>query len=342
MQVPIGAEGADDFGTMSASPPPDAESKLLALRQRLRDARAERGACPPWTELRDDLLPGGTGRAGRAERLAHKDLCPYCSEHVSEWLKSFDHASDTLGAIEKGVARGVVAGAKKLSTMGRRPDPPAGAPVPDRTPPPPPAPVEPATPTMLSSPPPRPPAPARPAPPPPRPQPQPRPAVAKPKAPAPVPARASRERPAPPPRTASPAPRPAAAKIGATRSAPAPGPIRLLVVEAEEDRRIPESVFLCAQAMGADVACVPRVESLAGDPDLDAVCAIVLAGARPAAEWPEAVRRAKDLAPGRPVVVLAPYDSETSSGARRALGAHLLAASDPAERLLVALDARLR
>src|SRR5688572_9950561 len=337
MQVPIDHEGADDPGTMSASPPTDAESKLLALRQRLRDARAERGACPPWTELRDDLLPGGTGRAGRDERLAHKDLCPYCSEHVSEWEKSLDHASDALGAIEKGVARGVMAGAKKLSTMGRRPDTPAEAPVPDRTPPSPPPPIEPAMPTMLSSAPPRP----EPPPAPPRPQPRPMAAVAKPKAPAPVPARASRERPAPP-RKAPAAPPPTAAKVGGTKSTPAPGPIRLLVVEAEEDRRIPESVFLCAQAMGADVACVPRVESLAGDPDLDAVCAIVLAGTRPAAEWPEAVRRAKDLAPGRPVVVLAPYDSETSSGARRALGAHLLAFSDPADRLLVALDARLR
>jgi hypothetical protein len=134
--------------------------------------------------------------------------------------------------------------------------------------------------------------------------------------------------PAAPPRAAAP-PVPAA---------PAPGPLRLLVVEADHESRIPESVFLCARVLAAEVSCVDRVESLGGDPDLDAVCGVIFAGSRPAAEWPEAVRRARDLAPGRPVVVLAPFGAEPSSGARRTLGPRLLAASDPPERLLVALD----
>ncbi len=279
---------------MTANPLPDPQDSLLALRQRLRTARAERGACPPWEELRDDLLPGGAGRAGRVERLAHRELCPYCGEHVREWQQSLEHASDTLGAIEKGVARGVVAGALKLAAIGKRADvlPEAAS-------------LPPAEPLAVSPPPPAAPVPTY-------------------VAPAPV---------------AAPRPAPARAQAPA---APPGGPLRLLVVEAADVAAIPESVFLCAGVMGAEVACVARVESLAGDPDLESVCAVVLAGGRPAAEWPEAVRRAKDLAPGRPVVVLSPSGTEPATGARRALGAQLLAAGDPAERLLVALDARLR
>src|SRR5687767_11910136 len=118
---------ADDACTMSTGPttPHDPEADLLALRQRLRAARAERGACPPWEELRDDLLPGGGGRASRAERMAHLEICHYCDANVKEWEKSLDHTSDALEAIEKGVARGVVAGAKRLVSIGRPADPPS-------------------------------------------------------------------------------------------------------------------------------------------------------------------------------------------------------------------------
>lgn len=118
--------------------------------------------------------------------------------------------------------------------------------------------------------------------------------------------------------------------------------LRLLVVEAVAAERIPPSVFLCAEVLGAEVAHVGRIDELAGDPDLDAVCAIIFAGVRPAAEWPEAVRRGKDLAPGRPIVILAGGGNLPGDAARRALGGVLLADDDPAERLLLALDPRLR
>jgi hypothetical protein len=84
------------------------ETDLLALRDRLRQARAERGACPPWEELKADLVPGGAGREGREARQEHVALCPYCGEQVKEWRNSLDYDSDRLAAIEKGVATGIV------------------------------------------------------------------------------------------------------------------------------------------------------------------------------------------------------------------------------------------
>jgi len=267
---------------------PAAGLDLDALRARLRAARAERGACPPWEELRADLLPGGARREGRDERLAHRDLCPYCDAHVREWERSFDRTSDALAAVEQTVARSVLDGALRLVTLAtpRSPDDGAG---------------EAASPSPASDPPPGPPA-----------------------------ARDAKSVPAP-------APEP--------RSAPSHAPaasLRLLVVEAVAVERIPPSVFLCAEVMGAEVAQVARIDELAGDPDLDAVCAIVFAGSRPAVEWPEAVRRGKDLAPGRPVVILAGGGTLPGALARRTLGGVLLADDDPAERLLLALEPRLR
>ena len=44
---------------MSDRPLDPKDADLLALRDRLRQARAERGNCPPWDELKADLLPGG-------------------------------------------------------------------------------------------------------------------------------------------------------------------------------------------------------------------------------------------------------------------------------------------
>jgi hypothetical protein len=345
--------------TPEPTPAADAsfDRELLALRERLRAARAERGACPPWTELRDDLLPGGGSRAGREERLAHRELCPYCDAAVREWEQSLDKTADTLGAIEKGVARGVVAGALKLvSFAGGAAAKPAAAPPPAPTEPPPaplaavpPPPVPPAAappPLRVVPPPPDrqpatyvPPA-ERPAPPPPSlaSAPPPRPGTrerATPRRAAPTPPTPPTP---PPPPSPPPAPR-APARVAP--SAPA-GPIRLLVVEVEHERAIPQSVFLCAAVLEAEVAAVPRVEALGGDPDLDAVCGVVFAGGREPADWPAAVRRAKDLVPGKPVVVLVPPGQEPAGGARRAIGAILLGAGDPPERLLLALDARLR
>lgn len=291
--------------TRHPDPDPAPGLDLDALRARLRAARAERGACPPWEELRADLLPGGARRPGRDERLAHRELCPYCEAHVREWERSLDRTADTLAAVEQHVARGVVDGALRLVSLAAvrpaesAPEPPAPLPAP-------------AAPLAASP-------------------------AAQPawNAPPPVIQRA-----APAPAAAAPASPPAAAP--APPPAEPAGMLRLLVVEAVAVERIPPSVFLCAEVLGAEVAHVGRIDELAGDPDLDAVCAIIFAGARPAAEWPEAVRRGKDLAPGRPIVILAGGGNLPGDAARRALGGVLLADDDPAERLLLALDPRLR
>jgi hypothetical protein len=72
------------------------------------------------------------------------------------------------------------------------------------------------------------------------------------------------------------------------------------------------------------------------------VCGVILGGARPAASWPDAVRHARALVPRRPVVLLAAFGAEATTGARRALGDALCSESDPAERILLALDPDLR
>ncbi len=292
---------------MPPTPLPDPESTpgldLEALRERLRSARAERGACPPWDELRADLLPGGGARAGREARWAHRELCPYCDAHVREWERSTDRTADTLEAVEQHVARGVVEGARRLIALGSTRAPAAATPTPA-------APLSPG--------------------------------------PAPAPERRAK---APlsivPPPTYTPPPvRPATSPEPVVADPPvapvaSPG-LRLLVVEATAVERIPSSVFLCAQVLGAEVAQVASVDELAGDPDLDAVCAIVFAGARPSSEWPEALRRGRDLAPGRPVLILAGGGAPPRGGALRALRGALLSVDDPAELLLLALDPRLR
>src|SRR5689334_22406504 len=104
--------------------PTNRDAELLALRDRLRQARAERGGCPPWEDLKADLLPGGAQREGREARQAHLAICPYCGEHVKEWKKTFDYESDRLGAIEKGVAQGIMRGAAGLvRSIGRSKSP---------------------------------------------------------------------------------------------------------------------------------------------------------------------------------------------------------------------------
>ncbi len=276
---------------------------LEALRERLRSARAERGACPPWEELRADLLPGGGGRSGREARLAHRELCPYCDAHIREWERSADRTADTLEAVEKHVARGVVEGARRLISIGGTREPGHAAETPEPLVPPPPS----ASPTVAPTPSP---------------------------APSPPPLRLQPASMATPTSTVTAKPAPTAAE---------PSPVlRLLVVEATAEDRIPESVFLCARVLGAEVAQVASIDELAGDPDLDAVCGIIFAGMRPAAEWPEALHRGRDLAPGRPVLILSGGGVEPTGGARRALRGALLSVDDPAELLLLALDPRLR
>ncbi len=268
---------------MDSAHDPGFDERLRALRARLKSARDERGGCPPWEELRADLLPGGRGRPGREARLTHLAACPYCDTHVGEWKRSFDHTADALAAVERGVVTGLAGGARDLvRRFARRPS--AGAP--------------PATPPPES----------------------PVPPVSRPTPPVPHPAPPAPARPAPAPLTAT----------------------RILVVEMADRRPPPEAVFLCAAVLEAEVAVVDGVDELASDPDLALVCGIVLGGFRPTEAWPAMVRTARGVAAGRPVVLLAPFGSNPSAGARRALGEALIGEDEPAERLLLALDPTLR
>lgn len=310
----------------TAGPAPDAqarEEKLLSeLRQRLKDARERRGACPPWDELKADLLPGGRSRPGRDARLTHRADCPYCDAHVREWGRSLDHTSDALAAVEKGIARGLVSGAMKLAGRlggkGERresEDPVREADETSES-------AEPAESARIAAP--APPMPVR------VPEPPQRPPV---RAPEPPPRRAASDEElpeVPAPRTREPKP-PAA-----------PESTRLLVVEISSGVNAPESIFLCAEVLEASVALIADIEELDGDPDVSDVCGLVIVSHRDPADWPKLLRRARVLVPQRPIVIMSLFGQEPSPGARRALGPCLLAASDPAERLLLALDPDLR
>ena len=282
--------------------PKDAD--LLALRDRLRQARVERGACPPWEDLKADHLPGGASREGREARQAHVALCPYCGEHVKEWRNSLDYDSDRLGAIEKGVAQGIVKGVQGLFGRALHKEPREHLetpPAPAETPPaqrvyepplqretegrPPAAPASPAPGVRMYTPPPEPP---------------------------PAPTRTAEE------------------------------VARLLVVEMADGRTPPPSIYLCAQVLDAEVAQVDSIDELKGDPDLGLVCGVVLGGLRKSDTWTNAVKHAKSIVPRRPVVLLTTYGVEAPDRARKSLGESLQSESDPAERLLLALAPELR
>jgi hypothetical protein len=271
--------------------PKDAD--LLALRERLRQARSERGRCPSWDELKADLVPGGAHRPGREERQAHLAICPYCGEHEREWRNSFDFDADRLAAIEKGVATGILGIARTLGLGG-----PGGQGKGTKTAAPAPAPAE--EDSVL---------------------------------PAPV---HQQRMYTPPADIAEPA-------LAIPVAAPDPaGLARMIVVEMADGRTPPPSVYLCAQVLEAEVAQVDSIDELVGDPDLSLVCGVVLGGSRQPDSWPDAVRHARRIVPKRPVVLLATYGVEAPAGARRALGESLQSESDPAERLLLALDPELR
>ncbi len=269
-------------GTTAESGAVELDDRLLELRARLRQAREERGGCPPWKEVRADLVPGGSRRPGREERQAHVADCPYCGEHVREWRGSLDYASDRLEAVERGVARGIAQGALGLlRTIGNAL--PGSVPNPHR---------------------------------------------------ADQPRRAAKLVAVRPPRAHSASEeREAAAQVQVSR---------LLVVEMADGREPPPSIFLCAQVLEAEVAQVDSIDELVGDPDLALVCGVILGGPRPPASWPDAVRHARSLVPQRPVVLLATFGTESTPGARRALGDALRSEDDPAERILLALDPELR
>jgi len=281
------------------------DAHLLELRARLKQARDERGGCPPWSELRADLVPGGGQREGREQRQAHAAICPYCSTHVAEWRGSNDFAADRLEALERGVARGIAGGAMGLiRTIGRA--------LPSRTAARQPRPERKVRPVKQAL------------------------SAREERELAEAEAAAASAAPAPPPA----AYRPPGTTPAANPETPASG--RLLVVEMADGRTPPEAIFLCARVLDAEVAVVESIDELVGDPDLPMVMGVVLGGSRPPASWPDVVRHARSIVKNRPVLLIASFGAETTPGARRALGDALLNESDPPERLLLALDPDLR
>jgi hypothetical protein len=116
----------------------------------------------------------------------------------------------------------------------------------------------------------------------------------------------------------------------------------MLVVQVPPSVNPPPSIFLCADVLEAAVVMITELEELEGDPDLKDVCGLVLVSHLDPGEWPKLLRRARSIVPRRPVVIMSLFGQELSAGARRTLGSSLLAASDPPERLLLALDPDLR
>lgn len=108
---------------------PVTSATLDGLRTRLSTARAQRGNCPPLTDIRQDRLPTITAREGRDERSEHVIRCPVCQHQLRSWQQSWEGRA-ALALAWSDVARYHVGVAAKavLSKLPKR----APGPVPTR------------------------------------------------------------------------------------------------------------------------------------------------------------------------------------------------------------------
>lgn len=80
----------------------------------------------------------------------------------------------------------------------------------------------------------------------------------------------------------------------------------LLVFEAPPPGVVPRSLLAAVSERGGAVVTVETLDEVFGDRDFASVRALVLTRARALAEWPEAIRRARERAPGRTVMAVVP------------------------------------
>jgi hypothetical protein len=83
----------------------------------------------------------------------------------------------------------------------------------------------------------------------------------------------------------------------------------LLVFEAPPPGVVPRALLAAIGERGGAVVTVESLEEVYRDRDFASVRALVLTRARALAEWPEAIRRARERAPGRVVLAVVPIPS---------------------------------
>src|SRR5262249_20324766 len=102
-------------------------------------------------------------------------------------------------------------------------------------------------------------------------------------------------------------PPPARTRKRARAHASAPGTLPpLLVFEAPPPGVVPRALLAAIGERDGAVVTVESLDEVFGDPDFASVRALVLGRARPMGEWPEAIRRARERAPGRAVLAVVP------------------------------------
>lgn len=112
----------------------------------------------------------------------------------------------------------------------------------------------------------------------------------------------------------------------------------ILALEGEPDPSLRHVIDQLAERLGAAVCPIDGPASLANDPDLDAVVAVVLTRPRSPLELRSTVRDARLLLGGRPIVLLAPQPLTSSFGGIMPIDPSLIAPPITVERLLFALD----
>jgi len=112
----------------------------------------------------------------------------------------------------------------------------------------------------------------------------------------------------------------------------------ILALEGDPDRTIRTVIDETAARLGVTVSTFDRLSSLARDPDLGAVMAVVLTRPRGQQDLALAMEQARTLMGARPVVVLAPQPLSPASHAVMPLDPCFVAPPLSADRLLFALD----
>jgi len=112
----------------------------------------------------------------------------------------------------------------------------------------------------------------------------------------------------------------------------------LLALEGDPDRTIRTVIDETAARLGVSVCTFDRLSSLAKDPDLGSVMAVILTRPRGPQELARAMEQARGILGGRPVVVLAPQPLSPAMHGVMPLDPSFIAPPLTADRLLFALD----
>jgi hypothetical protein len=297
-------DSGDDLPPIAAGTlaPASGDSSLEGLRARLVVSRSQRGNCPDLIELQQDCLPSIEPRQGREERVRHFERCGVCNDQIHTWKNSWEGRAAFALALSRVVAHHISVRATKATGLFSRRKPverpreiraprtmATETPVPPRA-----AALTPAPPRAATLPPPKAVALAS-APP-----------IAEPSR-VPVPVQANRSSVLEQPRVEiKKPPAPVAPSKPKKPSAPLETLPPLLVLEAPPPGVVPKALLLAVAERGGAVVTLPNVEEVFGDPDFASVRALILARSRPLADWPGAIQRARDRAPGRLVLAVVP------------------------------------